>query len=73
MRVNCSLTKLEKLRTTKVEELSTLNEEGRLIAVELKVVMLSMQSDERVEKRHKLYKIGIDLALFFKGKSHFCN
>ncbi len=56
----------------KVEELSTLNEEGRRIVVELKVVVQSMLSDEKVDKRHKLYKIGIDLALFLKGKSIDC-
>ena len=51
-----------------VEELSRLNVEGRRIVVELKVLMQSMQGEERIERNHKLCKIGIDLAVYLKGK-----
>ena len=53
----------------KVEELSRLNEEGRRITVELKVVLQSVQVDLKVDKKHKVYKICMDLASFIKGES----
>lgn len=52
----------------KVEELSRLNEEGRRIVVELKVLIQSAQVDKKIDKSHKLYKIGNDLTAFIRGK-----
>lgn len=70
MSSSCSQGKPKKRRTRlgKVEELSRLNEDGRHIVVEMKVVVQSMQGDVRLGKCHKLYKIGIRLASFIKGK-----
>lgn len=53
-----------------MEELARLNFEGRHIYAELKVLMQSMQGEERIERNHKLCKIRIDLSVFLKGK---CN
>ena len=52
----------------KVEELSRLNDEGRRLVVEMKVIVHAMQVDVTIDKSHKLYKICVDLTSFIKGK-----
>ena len=51
----------------RVEELSRLNDEGRRIVLEMKVIVQSMCAPEKIETSHKLYKISLDMASFLKG------
>ena len=52
----------------KVKELSRLNERGRRIVTELKVLMDVILGNQRVNLNHKIYSIGQSLTSFIKGE-----
>ena len=52
----------------RVEELSKLNQEGRHITTELKVLKDGISSSQRIDFNRKVYTIGKSLTSFIKGR-----